>query len=1167
MEETLSESRRSHLRRRATRALPCAAAVGVAVALLVPASAAADRDYTIRFSRNAQGDITGTGNTLMTCVDTDSRCAAARQGQAGGADNNNNNLPMRRVDVDDDPTTFDSSAATLTLPAGAHVLFAGLYYGGRLQAGTDGLPAPDPNLRDRVLLRPPGGSYVALTAKQVDDAPVNPTIGAANRLYQGFVDVTDIVRTAGSGEYTVANVQLGTGLNADQAGGWALAVAYEDPSQTTRNLTIFDGFKFVSTDVAAALRPVDIPLQGFLTPPSGPVTTRIGLVALEGDLGTVDDSATINFGRPNQAVLTNATNPANNFFNSSISGRDATPFHGKRPDYSNQIGFDADVLDATGLLANGQTATTIRLNTNGDGYAPQVISFATDLFYPRLNITKAVDRVTARSGDVLTYTVDVSNIGLDAATNTTLRDVIPAGTAYVPNSMAIDGQPKTDVAGDDQAECVGCIVARRPVARTAGTVVMRLGTGANASTGGRLAIGATTRITFQVRVDAGLPSGYLIPNNALVSYIAETLQQPGGVTSPDVVTKVLVPDLAIEKSHSGDFVSGRTVTFTLQVTSVGDVATRGPVTVTDTLPAAMRFVQPPAPGAGGWACSTAGQTLTCTRSDELAPGAPIPPITYTARVAPGTPAGSLVNTARVSNAEDGNPNNDTDTVTGDNHPPTIDLAIDKVALTPVVFPGDPVRFVLRVQNISEDTATRVRVRDVLPPGLTLVSAVPDRGACRGTDIVVCRLGRMRPGATRTIEITAVAGADTGGRRLVDRARASARETDVNPDNNRDRAVVGVAPLVDIVVVKTAAAAQVQAGGDVTYTVVVRNDGPSNATGVALRDFVPVELQPVSATPTHGSCGTPTTCELGSIPAGGSVQVVVVARSDASLAGRTVTNAASAAAVEEDRDPANNFDSAPVTFVAPPPLPADVVVTKTAAARIVNVGETFTYTINAHNRGPGPAENVIVTDTPSASLTFEGASPSQGTCSSGAPLTCNLGTIAPGATATVVVTVRALAAGALANGVSAITSTPTTTPPPDRIDVAGVTVRSARPRVALRKRSSSRVVRSGGTVTWSLTATARGNGTAFRITVCDRLPRGFTVVSAGGARRHPDGRWCWTIGSLTAGATRTVRLVTRAPSVGTTLRRTNLATLAYADQAPRFASARIRVVPPNAPFTG
>jgi uncharacterized repeat protein (TIGR01451 family) len=111
------------------------------------------------------------------------------------------------------------------------------------------------------------------------------------------------------------------------------------------------------------------------------------------------------------------------------------------------------------------------------------------------------------------------------------------------------------------------------------------------------------------------------------------------------------------------------------------------------------------------------------------------------------------------------------------------------------------------------------------------------------------------------------------------------------------------------------------------------------------------------------------------------------------------------------------------------------------------------------------------------------------------------------------------------------------------------------------------VRSGGRVTFSLTATARGRrGTARNITICDRLPRGFTVVSRGGAQLR-SGRWCWRIGALGVGSSRTVRIVTRARSVSRVTRVTNLATLASGDQPPRFARARVVIVPPNSRLTG
>src|SRR4051794_31948879 len=185
----MSQSLRPLLRRRAPRAAMLVCAMGIAAAALPPV-ARADRSYTVRFTQNAQGDITGTGNTLLSCRDTDANCANAREGNGANGTSNNNGIAMDYVDVDRDSATFDSSAAALRLPPRARVLFAGLYYGGRSQAGSGGNPAPDANARDKLLLRPPNlGTYIPLTAAVVDDAPVNPSAGAALRLYGGFVDV------------------------------------------------------------------------------------------------------------------------------------------------------------------------------------------------------------------------------------------------------------------------------------------------------------------------------------------------------------------------------------------------------------------------------------------------------------------------------------------------------------------------------------------------------------------------------------------------------------------------------------------------------------------------------------------------------------------------------------------------------------------------------------------------------------------------------------------------------------------------------------------------------------------------------------------------------------------------------------------------------------------
>lgn len=338
-----------------------AVATAVGAMLVVAAPTLGDRAFAPRFAANVTGgNITVAANTLMTCPAADVNCSAAQAATATGSALSNNAYAMARVDIDADPTTFSSSSAQLNLPAGAQVLFAGLYYGGRTSAGSGGAPAPSAASRAQVRLGVPGGGYQTLTGV-VDDS------AAISAAYQGFVDVTAQVVTAGSGVYTVADVQAGTGV--DRYSGWALVVAYRDGSPPPRNLSVFDGLQSIEQGDP----PLVIGVSGFETPAGGPVRTRAGFVAYEGDRGGSGDRAMLN-----GQVLADAVNPANNFFNSAISidGANVTT---KTPNYVNQLGFDAILTGADDYLANGDTAATIELSTTLDQYLPGVVTLATEL--------------------------------------------------------------------------------------------------------------------------------------------------------------------------------------------------------------------------------------------------------------------------------------------------------------------------------------------------------------------------------------------------------------------------------------------------------------------------------------------------------------------------------------------------------------------------------------------------------------------------------------------------------------------------------------------------------------------------------------------------------------------------------------------------------------------
>jgi uncharacterized repeat protein (TIGR01451 family) len=87
--------------------------------------------------------------------------------------------------------------------------------------------------------------------------------------------------------------------------------------------------------------------------------------------------------------------------------------------------------------------------------------------------------------------------------------------------------------------------------------------------------------------------------------------------------------------------------------------------------------------------------------------------------------------------------------------------------------------------------------------------------------------------------------------------------------------------------------------------------------------------------------------------------------------------------------------------------ADLSVTKDDSPDPVVVGENITYDVTVENNGPGDATDVVVTDRIPSSSSFVSATPSQGTCShANGVVTCNLGNLANGATATIEIVVKA-----------------------------------------------------------------------------------------------------------------------------------------------------------------
>ncbi|HVR40861.1 MAG TPA: IPTL-CTERM sorting domain-containing protein [Thermoanaerobaculia bacterium] len=221
---------------------------------------------------------------------------------------------------------------------------------------------------------------------------------------------------------------------------------------------------------------------------------------------------------------------------------------------------------------------------------------------------------------------------------------------------------------------------------------------------------------------------------------------------------------------------------------------------------------------------------------------------------------------------------------------------------------------------------------------------------------------------------------------------------------------------DLSVTKTGPA-NASTGTIISYTITVTNGGPNAAINVSLSDTLPAGTTFASlSSPGGWSCTTPApngtgtvNCTILSLAAGASVFTLNVNAVTPGI----VTNIATVTSANEGA-PGNESGNATTTVTGI----ADLTIVKSGPATATPGGQ-ITYNIAVGNNGPDPATNVVVTDVLPAGVTFFSATPSQGSCSGTTTVTCNLGTIANGSSATIALIVTVTApSGPIANTATA-----------------------------------------------------------------------------------------------------------------------------------------------------
>ena len=497
-------------------------------------------------------------------------------------------------------------------------------------------------------------------------------------------------------------------------------------------------------------------------------------------------------------------------------------------------------------------------------------------------------------------------------------------------------------------------------------------------------------------------------------------------------------------------------------------------------------------------------------------------------------------------------------------PGAVDLALQKSRLETGVLPvGQESTFRLVVTNDGTVATTGVRVTDELPAGLTPVGL--PAGCMANGQTVTCDVATLGPGAAETFDVRVRAEVFVAEQTLTNFATVTSGDPDVAPVSNSASADVTIGPFSTLSASKSASASSVPAGTPITYTVVVRNDGPSAAGSINLEEILPAGLVLRSVTPSQGSC-TGTTCDLGDLPAGGTAQVVVVVDTTMSLIGRRLVNSVEVTA-ETPSSPAHA--EAPVEITAPRSPQAtqvDLAVNVIAPRGVHREGGTARFRIGVVNRGPGTATNVVLTGTTNRGTSSVVAKLLQTSCT-GLPLRCELGTLAPGQQRTYVVPARRLLLGRL-QLTGSVSASESETTQANNVDRAAIRIQAGRATVRLTKLAGARIVQSGGVVSFTIAVRNTSRVYARGLLVCDRLPAGLVFERLGGARLV-GGRACWTLRRLAPRATARYAIATRATN-GTSARRvTNTAALRGSNVLARTAgvSVRLRPAAQTPPFTG
>jgi uncharacterized repeat protein (TIGR01451 family) len=516
------------------------------------------------------------------------------------------------------------------------------------------------------------------------------------------------------------------------------------------------------------------------------------------------------------------------------------------------------------------------------------------------------------AGKTLTYTLTITNSGPAAATSLKVTDTLPSGVTLLSGSPGHTGS--------------------NPVVWTVSS----------------LAAGASKILTATVRVEPAtrgvLTNRVTVDSLEIDPSVANNSMQ--GSTTVDVVA-----DLSVIKSDSLDPVPplGR-LTYTIQVNNAGPSAATG-VRVTDTIPEGGNYVSG-SPGKDGynpiyWAIGNlaAGATKTLTFTMDL-----------------DSRAGDSLNNKVSAFGKETDPNTINNRYTEYTEVrAVVDLSVTTSESADPVAAGTVLTYTLLVRNAGPAVASGVKVSDTWPSAATFYAATP---GSTGANPRLWSIGSLAVNATKVITVAVRVGPGQTGW-IYNRSRVTCTEPDTVPANDAVEEGTEVRTVADIMLTKTDAPDPVSPGSKLSYTLVVKNQGPSIANSIKITDALPAGVTFLSATPGYNS--SPLRWSISQLLPGTS-KTYTATVTVGPTAAEPLVNQASATSAAFDPAAGNNTVSAPTDIQYRPAM----TMTKSApATAVVGQALAYTYTLSydATTGDGSPISDLVVTDDVAGSVAY------------------------------------------------------------------------------------------------------------------------------------------------------------------------------------------------------